>query len=81
MTPAIYVAIAINVLGWAFAAGMGWAFLRQVRKDLNGMGAKTNRLEGETNRRFMALALLMLAAAGDEEKELLADRLLDKVCR
>lgn len=81
MTAAAWIAVAINALMWAFAAGGAWGLLRQIRKDLNGLGAKTNKLEAETNRRFTAIAVLMLAAAGDQDKELLADRLLDKLCR
>lgn len=79
MTPAAWIAIAINALLWAFAAGGAWFLVRQMRKDVNGLGAKVNRESAETQRKFTAIAILMLATADDRDKELLADRLLDKL--
>lgn len=81
MTPAAWIAVALNVLLWAFAAGGAWAVVKQMRKDLNGLGAKSNRIEQDSNRKFTALAILLMAAAPDEDRELLADRLLDRLCR
>lgn len=77
MTPAAYVAIGVNALSLAFAAGGAWWAFKQVRRDLNGLGAKVNKQDAK----FVTLAILLLAGAADKDKELLADRLLDKLCR
>lgn len=77
MTPAVYVAIGVNVLSLAFAAGGAWYAFKQVRRDLNGLGAKVNRQDAK----FTTLAILLLADATDEKKDRLADRILDKLAR
>lgn len=75
MTPAVWILLAVNAAGWIFAAGGAWYMLKQLRRDLNGVGAKVNRQESK----FMVFAILLLAGADDKDRELLADRLLDKL--
>lgn len=88
MTPALWLVIA----GWVFAAGGAWFALKQVRRDVNGLGTKVHRLaaeiadarrqsEREADRRYMTLAIILLASAEERDRELLADRLLDGIAR
>lgn len=81
MTPQLWLLVAVNAAGWIFAAGGAWFLLQQVRRDVNGLGAKVNRLEREAERKFTVLALLLVAAAAEEDKGRLVDRLLDKLAR
>lgn len=60
MTPAAYIAIAFNVLGLTFAGGVAWAMVKQLRKDLNGLGGKVNRQTAECDRKFAAIAIVAL---------------------
>jgi hypothetical protein len=65
VTPLPY-QLLIWLVGVIFGAGGAWAMLRQVRKDLNGVGGRQRRFE-----RNMTLA--MLAILQDRrDRELLA---------
>jgi hypothetical protein len=78
VTPALYIAIASNVLMLAFAAGGAWALVKQLRKDLNGLGTKVNRQAAESDRKFQMIAIVALEQVQDSAaRSQLATRILD----
>ncbi|MGO9640507.1 MAG: hypothetical protein ACLP1Y_04265 [Candidatus Acidiferrales bacterium] len=58
----IFGLIVVGVLQAAFTAGIAWAVLRQVRRDVNGLGKKHERLT----------ALLIRWADSDKKREQIA---------
>jgi hypothetical protein len=54
--PLALLGMAISII---FAGGVAWTTLQQVRKDLNGMGAKFGRFKDHDTR--MVITLLVLA--------------------
>jgi len=63
---AIPIQAVIWIVGIIFAAGGGWMMLRQVRKDLNGVGARQRKLEKNL------ILVLMVNTANREDRMLLA---------
>lgn len=60
----------------AFGAGGAWFFIKQSRKDVNGLGAKVNHEIRQSARRHINLCLaLMLTASDESERQKVADLL------
>jgi hypothetical protein len=60
----------------AFGAGGAWFFIKQSRKDVNGLGAKVNAEIKTSARRHINIALaLMLVAPTEEIRKKIADLL------
>ena len=58
----------------AFGAGGAWFFIKQSRKDVNGLGSKVRDHIDETNRRHINVCLaLMLTAPDAAAREKIAD--------
>ena len=51
----------------AFGAGGAWFFIKQSRKDVNGLGAKVNAEIRQSARRHINLCLAAMVAAPDEK--------------
>jgi hypothetical protein len=66
--PTVLVQLAIGLLQLAFFASVAWMLLKENRKDLNGLGAKVNRMEKSADERYLAVSLALLVAAGPPEE-------------
>jgi hypothetical protein len=61
---------AAEIIKWAFLAGMGYMFVRQIRKDVNGIGMGMRAEKGRSERRWkhtIATEIEVCAARGDME--------------
>jgi hypothetical protein len=64
------------VLMVVFGAGGAWFFIKQSRKDVNGLGMKVNNEVRQSSRRHINIVLaLMLVAPDDSARKKLADLL------
>jgi hypothetical protein len=79
MTSEIAVKIAIFVLTAVFSAGGAWFAVKQMRKDLNGIGGKVGRVQTESDRRFMILSIALLAMCEEKDRERIADKVLEAI--
>jgi hypothetical protein len=78
MTPTVYIMLAVQALQLAFFAGGAWFLVRQMRRDLNGLGAKMNGLGKTVDRKFMAICVVALEQTQDPKvREAIASRILD----
>jgi hypothetical protein len=67
-----------RLLELAFLAGVGWFSLKQVRRDLNGIGRKIRDERKLEEQRWIAAAFVMLIETPDrEERWRIATKLLD----
>jgi hypothetical protein len=63
--------IGVYVLQVAFFAGMLWAFLKQVRKDLNGLGIAMRANKAQAERRWLHMIAAQIETSEnlDEAKQ------------
>ena len=64
MSPLSY-QLLIWIIGVVFGAGGAWAMLRQVRKDLNGIGGRQRRFENN-----LKLALMVVLDSRHDREQL-----------
>lgn len=62
--------VVIYFVGLIFAAGGGWVALKEVRRQVNGVGAKLTASENERKDRHNRLCMALLVLASDEQKKI-----------
>lgn len=74
MTLQFYAYVGFWMMGVVFGAGGGWFALRQARKDirelrvqLNGVGAKERALENEVREKYTTACIAMMTVANSVE--------------
>jgi hypothetical protein len=72
------VALAIFLLGIAFAAGAYAASARAARKQINGLGGRLNRVQEHANRRIDRVTLAMVHICPEARREELLKILLEE---
>ena len=66
----------VPILSLVFGAGGAWFFIKQSRKDVNGLGQKVNNEIAQTQRRHINVCLaLMLLASDDATRNAIAAQL------
>ena len=61
-----------------FAVGSAWFFVKQMRKDLNGLGARVREDRAAEDFRFWTTAILAVALTDRaEDRKWLAERILE----
>jgi len=66
------------LLGFAFGAGGAWAFIKQSRKDVNGLGRKLNAEIDKTQKARLAMASAIMLIAPEDKKGTVALLLADR---
>jgi hypothetical protein len=66
-----------RVLSIVFFAGVAWMMLKYLRKDVNGIGRKVREQKELEDRRFFALAMILMTAVKEEDRRLFARWLMD----
>ena len=66
-----------RILELAFFAGVGWMTLKHLRKDVNGIGRKVRGQKELDDRRFLAVAMILMCSAREEDRRLFARWLMD----
>ncbi len=69
----VVIPVVIYFVGLIFAAGGGWVALKEVRRQVNGVGGKLNASEKERNDRHNRLCMAIVAMASEEKKQLVVE--------
>ena len=77
MTPETYVQVGTGILELAFFAGGLYYAIRQMRRDLNGLGVKVRAMQQAEDGRFLAVAVALLLIAPEKNRESIAAKLLE----
>ncbi|MGA3295291.1 MAG: hypothetical protein ABSE45_15085 [Candidatus Acidiferrales bacterium] len=80
MTPA-FIQIAIAIAGVVFSAGGAMFLVKQMRRDLNGIGAKARLIEDKAADRYIALSFAILLSAPEGKRTAIAQILLNAALR
>jgi len=68
----------IKILYFVASLGAAWMMLKQLRKDLNGLGKKVRDQRSVDEQRFLASTLMLIVNCEDkQERRWLAERILD----
>lgn len=68
----------LELLKFAGLLGFGWALLKGLRKDLNGLGRKVRDQHSVDEQRFLASSLILMVNAEDKaDRRWIAERILD----
>lgn len=84
MTPADYFSIfriVLPIAQFVFYLGGAAFFIKQIRKDLNGLGAKVRSVEAKGDDRFFAIALAIVLASPEAKRHDVASLLLNAFLR
>jgi hypothetical protein len=70
------------IVGVIFNAGILYAAVGQLRKDLNGIGAKARSIDAQAGDRFLAATLALLVVTEDRaDRQAIANILLNAALR
>ena len=67
-----------RILEVAALAGMGWATVKQIRRDLNGLGRKFRDERTIAEQRFLASSLIVMVNSEEKaDRRWIAERILE----
>jgi hypothetical protein len=64
----IAIPVVIYFIGLVFAAGGGWFALKEVRKQVNGVGAKLRASDAQRQDEHRKVCMAIVAIASEEQK-------------
>ena len=77
MKPEVIVQVAIGLLELAFFAGGLYYAIRQMRRDLNGLGVKVRAMQQVEDERFLVVVVSLLLLSPEKDRKFLASKLLE----
>jgi hypothetical protein len=69
------------MVGVIFGAGGAWFLVKQMRRDLNGIGAKARLIEDKAADRYIAISFAILLSAPEDKRRAVAQILLNAALR
>ncbi len=71
----IAIPVVIYFIGLIFAAGGGWFALKEVRKQVNGVGAKLRASDEQRKDQHRKVCMAIVAIASEEQKKIVVPAL------
>jgi hypothetical protein len=75
MKPEVIVQVAIGLLELAFFAGGLYFAIKQMRRDLNGLGLKVRSMQHTEDDRYLAVVVSLLLLSPEKDRQFLAEKL------